>query len=357
MSEKFDSDLTSVLSETVREASKKSRPLHIQGSGSKSFYGRRISGTELDVSGHRGILSYEPSELVLTARGGTTLAEIESILNASGQMLPFEPPRFGPDATIGGTVACGFSGPRRPFAGSARDFVLGVKMLDGAGKIASFGGQVMKNVAGYDVSRLMTGALGTLGVILEVSLKVLPLPEVEQEYQRKMGASDALAEMQRLCSMPLPLSAASHDGETMRVRLSGTSSGVEAASEQLKEGFEPSESAYFNRLREHDLNFFDEKERLWRISLPADAPELGVSGRWLADWAGALRWGFSPLSVDEVRSEAVRLGGHASIFRSESRDDERFTRLTPQIANLHARLKDKFDPQRILNPGILYAEL
>src|SRR3990172_8477065 len=174
-----NADISQKLADAVREAAANHALLAIQGNGTKAFYTGALSGTPLDVTGHRGIVSYEPTELVITARAGTPLAEIEAALAERGQMLGFEPPYFGEAATLGGTIACGFSGPRRPYAGAARDFVLGTKIVNGKGEILKFGGEVMKNVAGYDVSRLMVGALGTLGVLLEISLKVLPKPARE----------------------------------------------------------------------------------------------------------------------------------------------------------------------------------
>ena len=163
--------------ERIREAGARKTPLRIRAGGSKDFYGRTLSGEVLDVSSYKGIVAYEPKELVLTVRAGTPLEEVESALAGERQMLPFEPPHFG-GGTIGGAVACGLSGPRRPYAGAVRDFVLGTRIVNGKGEDLSFGGRVIKNVAGYDVSRLMVGSLGTLGVITEISFKVLPAPPV-----------------------------------------------------------------------------------------------------------------------------------------------------------------------------------
>ena len=172
----------------VGEARRQKATLKIRGQGSKSFYGRPCEGEVVDVSPHQGIVSYEPTELVLTGCAGTSLAAIEAALSEAGQMLPFEPPHYGEGATLGGTLACGFSGPRRPYAGAARDFVLGTQVVTGKGEALRFGGAVMKNVAGYDVSRLMVGSLGTLGIILEASLKVLPRPGAEITLVREFGS-------------------------------------------------------------------------------------------------------------------------------------------------------------------------
>ncbi len=357
MSSQINHDDTAHLAEAVCKASSSGEVLRIRGSGSKFFYGRPILGSILDVSNHRGIISYEPSELVVTVRSGTTLKELEDTLQQAGQMLAFEPPWFGSQATIGGTIACGLSGPRRPFAGAARDFVLGVKIMHKDGEVLSFGGQVIKNVAGYDLSRLMTGALGTLGVLLEISLKVLPVPEVEQTLQRRLGLADALAEMSRLCSLPVPLSAASYSAGLLRIRLSGSSSGINSVISNFKADYHQSDNNYWQLLREHELDFFKRADALWRISLPMDTREFDIAGDWLVDWGGGLRWGYSPLSFAQVQSSVAGLGGHASIFRADEKVIQRFTELKSPLSKFHARLKDKFDPSRIFNPGIMYPDL
>ncbi len=249
-----DRDASTELGERVQRAAGQGTPLDIVAGGSKGFLGRITQSETLDVSAHRGILSYEPSELVLTARAGTPLAEIEDALAVSGQMLAFEPPHFGPSATLGGTVAGALSGPRRPYAGAARDFVLGVKILSGEGRPLSFGGQVMKNVAGYDVSRLMVGAMGTLGVLLEISLKVLPRPARDATVTFAMDAPAAIEAMNAWAGKPLPLSGAYHDEDRLHVRLSGTAGGVDRAIERL--GGEAGDgSERWRALREHTLAF------------------------------------------------------------------------------------------------------
>ncbi len=231
-------------------------PLAIHGSGSKCFLTGDIAGAALDVTKHRGIVSYEPTELVLTARTGTPLSEIESALAEKNQMLAFEPPHFGPKATLGGTIACNLSGPRRPYCGSARDFVLGTRIINGRGEILKFGGQVMKNVAGYDVSRLMAGSYGTLGVLLDISLKVLPIPAREITLRFEMGADDAIRTMNIWAGQPLPLSAACHVGDTLYVRLSGTDKSVRAAHIKLGGDHDARGAAFWHELREQQLLFF-----------------------------------------------------------------------------------------------------
>jgi len=352
-----DSDISRELQETVQTAAKKRMALHIRGGGTKDFYGRRTNGQALDVGRHRGILSYEPTELVITARAGTPLAEIEAALAEKNQMLGFEPPAFGATATLGGTVASGLSGPRRPWAGSARDFVLGTTILNGQGDILRFGGQVMKNVAGFDVSRLMVGALGTLGVLLDLSLKVLPRPETEQTLALVMAPDRAIAAMNEWSRQPLPLSAAAHVGETLYMRISGTASALRAARARL--GGEPMEKGVelWRGINEQQRQFFEGQQPLWRLSVPSATPHVDLPGKWLIDWGGARRWLKSNAPVADIRRAADAAGGHATLFRSGDRNVEVFHPLPPPLATLHRRLKRSFDPTGILNPGRLYADL
>jgi len=350
-------DLTAELQAYVRTAGEDGTPLRIAGSGSKDFYGRSTKGEPLDVRGHRGIVEYEPTELVLTARGGTPLAEIESALAEHGQMLPFEPPHFGPNATLGGTIACGLSGPRRPYAGAARDFVLGTRVLTGTGNVLSFGGQVMKNVAGYDLSRLMCGALGTLGVLLEVSLKVLPRPAEELTNSLELSSAEAAEMVGCWSTHPLPLSAVCHDGQRLHVRLSGAASAVRAARQRIGGEPHPDAESLWRRIREHRHAFFEAPQALWRVSVPAAAPDLNLPGRCLAEWGGAQRWLHSDVAAERIRAAAQRAGGHATLFRGGDRNGEVFHPLQPSIAALHRRLKDAFDPKHILNPGRMYADI
>lgn len=351
----MDADLSNKLQERVREALAQCTPLQIIGSGSKHFYGRAAQGAPLPVAGHCGILSYEPTELVITARSGTRLAEIEAQLAEGGQMLPFEPPRFGPDATLGGTIACGFSGPRRPYTGAARDFVLGVKILSGKGEILSFGGQVMKNVAGFDVSRLMVGALGTLGILLEISLKVLPRPQAELTLCFEFSPAQAIAQMNRWAGLPLPLSAAAYDGKNIYLRLAGSSAGVRAACSTLGGESLSGSTAWWRELREHEHSFFKGEGRLWRFSLPPATPPLDLPGQWFIDWGGAQRWLKSDLPAQDIWQAASLAGGHATLFRDRKDQDEVFQPLSPALHAVHKRIKHAFDPHGILNPGKLYA--
>jgi glycolate oxidase FAD binding subunit len=351
-------DQTTELQAAVVESRRKGTSLEIRGGGSKRFYGRQSpADSTLPLGGHRGIVSYEPSELVLTARAGTPLSEIEQTLAEADQMLAFEPPHLGQGATLGGTIACGLSGPRRPYAGAARDFVLGAEILNGRGERLKVGGQVMKNVAGYDLSRLMVGALGTLGVLLEIALKVLPRPAAEHTLARESDAAEALQLFQQWGTRPLPISAAAFDGSRLFVRLSGADSAVGTARRRL--GGEPLQDGprFWRRLREHESGFFSGPEPLWRLSLPTRAPAATLTGKWLWEWGGAQRWLRSHAGAAEIWHTARELGGHATLFRGGDREGEVFQPLTTGLSALHHRIKQALDPEGILNPGRLYRGL
>lgn len=343
-----DADISLSLAEAVRNAATARAPLAIQGGGSKHFLTGTPAGTALDATAHCGIVNYEPTELVITARGGTPLKEIESALAEKNQMLGFEPPHFGMAATLGGTIACNLSGPRRPYAGSARDFVLGMRIINGKGEILKFGGQVMKNVAGYDVSRLMTGSLGTLGVILEVSLKVLPTPAQELTLTFEMSADEAIQKMNQWAGQPLPLSAAAYSGETLYIRLSGSASGVQAAHTKLGGVIAKNEN-FWPELREQQLLFFQDETPLWRLSIPAATPPLGIAGKWLLDWGGAQRWLKSDAAAQEIRSKAQAVGGYATLFRGSPASKRDKPELSEPARILQARIKRALDPAGILN--------
>ena len=332
--------------------------LVIQGGNTKYFYGRKTEGGILDTRNCSGVISYEPTELVITAYAGTPVSKIENILHRHNQMLAFEPPYFGAAATIGGMVACGLSGPRRPYAGAVRDFILGVKCLTGRGEILSFGGQVMKNVAGYDVSRLMTGALGTLGLLLEVSIKVLPEPEHEISLVGKTDFHTALKLMNTWAGQPLPLSAASFEKNILRVRLSGKHTAVAVAVAKMDEVDIGEDINYWKQLREHKLDFFRADGRsLWRMSVPSMTPAIDLSGDWLIDWGGAQRW----LKTDEpavrIRKFVQQVGGHAMLFRRQDNAEDIFHPLPENLKQIHTRLKQAFDPDRIFNRGRMYQEI
>ncbi|MGZ8217196.1 glycolate oxidase subunit GlcE [Methylomagnum sp.] len=355
----MNSDHTDPLRQAVLDALAANRPLSIQGGGTKPFYGRSIQAAPLDVAAHRGILSYEPTELVLTARCGTPLAEIEARLAEHGQMLPFEPPHFGAGATLGGAVACGLSGPRRAFAGSVRDCVLGCKILNGQGEILSFGGRVMKNVAGFDVSRLMVGAMGTLGVLLEISVKVLPKPECERTFVFPMATPDALAAMNRWCGESWPLSGLAYDESWVYLRLAGAESAVEAAHRTLGGDMAADGPGFWHRLKEQQGRFFQYPalgRDLWRLSVAPATPPLDLPGHWFYDWGGALRWLRTDAPAAAVFDAAAKTGGHATLFRGQAGDGRVFQPLSPGLKTLHLNLKRAFDPHGLLNPGRLYED-
>ncbi len=340
--------------EAVLQAAASGQPLCLRGSGSKDFYGGAPQGAVLDLSPHRGIVHYEPKELVLTARAGTPLGEIERALHANRQMLPFEPPSFSPSATLGGCVASGLSGPRRAYQGAVRDFVLGVRMLDGRGDELRFGGQVMKNVAGYDVSRLMAGSLGTLGILLEVSLKVLPRPAEEASLGFEMDQATAIETMNRWAGQPLPLSATCYDEGRLTVRLSGAASAVEAARRRL--GGEPVENgtAFWEALREQRLAFFAQGQPLWRVSLPPASAPLDLPGRQLIEWGGALRWLSGDIDGQALRGAVEQRGGQATLFRGGDESGDVFHPLSSALLEVQRRIKRAFDPHGIFNPGRMY---
>jgi len=331
--------------------------LRIHGGNTKQFFGRATTGTILETGRHRGVLDYEPSELVLTARCGTPLSEVEQVLAAEGQMLAFEPPHFGPEATLGGTIACGLSGPRRPYAGAARDFVLGTKIINGKAEVLSFGGRVMKNVAGYDVARLMVGALGTLGVIVEISLKVLPRPATERTLTRHCSSEDALRYCNEWAGQALPLSATCFHQDTLAVRLSGAEDALDHAQRRMGGDVVDQAESFWEDLREHRHEFFTGTGLLWRLSVPPGTPMLPLEGSWLVEWGGAQRWLSTDMPADSIRNAAAAAGGHAHLFRGGDRQADVFHPLAPGVAALHQRLKAAFDPQNILNPGRLYQSI
>jgi FAD/FMN-containing dehydrogenase len=350
----------------VEAARARGGALCIRGGGSKDFYGGERRGEPLDATALAGISSYEPCELVVSARAGTPLADLESALADQGQCLPFQPPRFAPGGTVGGMVAAGLSGPARAAAGAVRDFVLGATLLNGRGELLSFGGQVMKNVAGYDVSRLLAGSLGVLGVICEVSLKVLPLPPATSTLGFDMAAPLALRRLAEWSRRPLPVNAAAwHDGRTF-VRLAGAQAAVRAARAELGgEEMPPDQAAaWWNGVRDQAHDFFRLSTAelaaglcLWRLSLPANRPPLPLPGSPFIEWGGALRWYRGAAAAADMRAAAAAVGGHATLFRGADKSAGVFTPLGAALLRIHGGLKLAFDPDRVFNPGRLYPEL
>ncbi|HEX2547994.1 MAG TPA: glycolate oxidase subunit GlcE [Ramlibacter sp.] len=351
------------LSERVRAAAEAGTLLRIRGGGTKDFYGERLQGEPLDTRALQGIVNYEPSELVVTVRAGTPVAQLEQVLADSGQSLPFEPPHFGEGATVGGMVAAGLSGPARASVGAVRDYVLGLNLVNGRGEHLVFGGQVMKNVAGYDVSRLMTGAMGTLGVITQVSLKVLPVPPAEATLRFEMDQATALQRLNAWGGQPLPLNASCWRPDAgagqLYLRLRGAVAAVESACRSLGgERLDDGARAHWHAARDQRDAWFSGRagRDLWRLSVPQTAPVLELPEAPLVEWHGAQRW-VCAAEADgaHVRDAALRVGGHATLFRTERADaPHRMTPLAAPLATLHERLKQQFDPAGIFNRGRLY---
>lgn len=350
-------DLSS-LQESIRSAADAQRPVRIRAGGSKDFYGGALVGEPLDVGALSGISDYEPTELTVTAEAGTRITQIEQVLAERGQMLAFEPPRFAGRATLGGAIAAGLSGPRRAYGGALRDFVLGISMIDGRGELLHFGGKVIKNVAGFDLSRLMAGSLGTLGLITEATVKVAPRPRAECTLRFAMEQPSALESMALWATRPLPLSATAwHDGY-LHVRLSGAESAVRAARAGLGGEVMGDAEEYWDAVREQRLDLFSAAPDLWRVSLPMHSPPLPIQGRSLIEWGGALRWLPGPQDASALRALATRLGGHAMLYRASVKPTEGcFQPLSPAMLSLHRRLKAAFDPQGIFNRGRLHPDL
>jgi glycolate oxidase FAD binding subunit len=355
-----------VLIDRVHSARSAGAQLCIRGGGTKNFYGEVPQGDVLDTRVLEGTSSYEPTELVVTTRCGTSLAALEALLAEQGQCLPFEPPHFGAGATVGGMVAAGLSGPSRAAVGSVRDHVLGATLLNGKGEVLTFGGQVMKNVAGYDVSRLLAGSLGTLGVVLEVSLKVLPVAPATLTLRLEMDQVRALAQLNAWGGQPLPLNASAWWDGNLIVRLRGALAAVQAARARIGGTVvEPQfASPFWAGLRDHTDEFFagahaaiKNGAALWRLSLPSTAAPLALSGELLIEWGGAQRWLCSAMPAGAVRDAAARAGGHATLFKARDKSPGAFAPLQSPLDRIHRELKKAFDPSGIFNPGRLYPGL
>jgi glycolate oxidase FAD binding subunit len=344
--------------EAVREAAGRGLPLRLRGGGTKDFYGQALEGEILDTRAYAGIVDYEPSEMVITARCGTPLAEIEQAMHRRGQMLAFEPPHYGPGATLGGMVAAGLSGPRRQTVGALRDFVLGVKVLNGRGDPLTFGGQVMKNVAGYDVSRLMAGALGTLGLILEASIKALPLPVAEATLRLELPEDKAIEALNKWAGKPIAISASAWTGGELGIRLSGAAAAVREAVVKIGGERLADDRAilFWTGIREQTDAFFGTGVPLWRISVPSTTPPLRLPGAQMIEWGGALRWLASRADARTVREAAQRAGGHATLFRASDKSAGAFQPPAPALMKIHRELKREFDPHGIFNRGRMYPD-
>ncbi|MEX8516995.1 MAG: glycolate oxidase subunit GlcE [Leptothrix sp. (in: b-proteobacteria)] len=365
------------LLEQIRAALAQCTPLEIRGHGSKDFLrpgAPAPCGRPLDMTELCGISAYEPTELVVTVRAGTPLLELEAALAEQGQFLAFEPPRFtGRDGqlggTVGGMVAAGLAGPSRACVGSVRDFVLGASMINGRAELLSFGGQVMKNVAGYDLSRLLAGSQGVLGVICEVSLKVLPQPVATATLRFALSQVEALEYLRRWSRQALPLNASVWLDGQLLLRLSGARAAVEAARQALGGDTLPADvaAAFWDSVRDQRHAFFTAAQqslhqpdtqrqpglRLWRVSVPPHAPALALPGDWLIEWSGGLRWLLSSAAPEQVRAAAAQAGGHASVYRSRVAAERQPAALAPVLERLHRQIKDAFDPHHLFNPGRL----
>jgi len=356
--------------EQVRRAHAGKTALEIRGSGSKTFYGGPRRGEPLDITPLAGIRSHEPTELVVSVLAGTPISELEAALAAHGQHLAFEPPRFGAAGSVGGTVggmvAAGLAGPARASAGGVREHILGLSLIDGRGELLSFGGQVMKNVAGYDVSRLLTGSMGVLGVICEVSLKVLPLPPASATLRFELDQAAAIQRLNTWAGQPLPLSASAWWDGTLVLRLSGARAAVESACGQL--GGEVIDaalaSAFWSGLRDHSDEFFLGAAKavaggaaLWRLSVPQTTAPLKLPGEQLLEWGGAQRWLCTSTPAAQLREAAAAAGGHATLFRGQDKSGGVFAPLSPPLERIQKNLKVAFDPDHVFNPGRLYAWL
>jgi glycolate oxidase FAD binding subunit len=350
------------ISDRVRAAHADGTPLRICGGGSKDFYGQTLQGELLDTRPLNGIIAYEPSELVVTVRAGTPLAELEAALSAKGQYLPFEPPHFaasGAVATVGGMVAAGLNGPARAAVGAVRDYVLGVTILNGRGELLTFGGQVMKNVAGYDVSRLMAGSLGTLGLIVEVSLKVLPRAVMESTLVFEMDEAPALSQLNRWAGLPLPINASCWHAGALMVRLRGAAAAVAAAHKTMGGDLMQEQTQdLWSALREQTGPFFalQEHEALVRLSVPDTAPALHL-GHTLIEWGGAQRWIKLPApQLRDAQTALAGIAGHATLFRAADKSAGVFSPLAAPLDRIHRELKKQFDPAGIFNRGRLYPD-
>ena len=344
--------------ERIASASSSGTALRIRGNGTKDWYGQELNGDVLDTTAYSGIVSYDPTELVITARAGTTLREIGAALAEKKQMLAFEPPRFDGLATIGGIVASGLSGPRRQAVGSVRDFVLGSVLMDGKGDVLHFGGQVMKNVAGYDVSRLLAGSLGTLGLILEVSMKVLPRPFAQHSLQFAMNEQDALHQLNVWGGQPLPISASCWVDGKLYVRLSGAQAAVDAAIAKMGGAELPDADRFWDSLREQtDAFFADAPQGLWRVSVPTVAAPLQLPGEQMIEWGGAQRLLKTGADAATIRAVAAAAGGHATLYKGGDKSVGVFQPLAPAVARIHRNLKNAFDPAGIFNPRRMYTDL
>lgn len=357
-----------LLQDKVRVAAESGKRFELVGHASKRFYGETPEGEPWilsEESALKGIRVHEPAELYVTVGAGMALRELEQHLASHGQQLGCEPPRFADQGTVGGLVATGLSGPARPYQGSVRDLLLGLSLIDGRGQLLRFGGTVMKNVAGFDVARLMVGALGTLGLITEATFKLQPLPPARLTLRFEANQADALHAMNQAAAQGLPLTASAWWDGSLLLRLAGSPEAVQAASRRL--GGEPLETemadGFWSGLRHQSDEFFVGAVRalaagrgiaIWRLSLPPTAPALNCPGEQLVEWGGAQRWLVTPLEAAQVRELAHRAGGQATLYAALNKGEfPVFEPPQPALAGVQQRLKAQFDPQGVFNPGRL----
>ena len=343
------------LQERARAAIAARQPLCIVGGNSKQFLGREQQGDPIDVSGCSGVVDYQPTELVITVRAGTTISELRQVLAEENQVLACEPPEFGGKATVGGTLACNLSGPSRPWNGSVRDHVLGVRIINGKAEHLRFGGQVMKNVAGYDVSRLQAGAMGTLGIITEVTLKVVPKPESSVTVRRAVGAGESLRVMNRICREPLPLAGACWLAGDIYIRLSGPESVISAAAKRIEGDTLAREDDFWSRLGEMDLPFFAEAKDLWCVLLRPTHGHFDQDADWLIDWRGARRWLAARRDRSTLDEHMQDTGGELWQVRGAGEGADVFPPRSDAYRKTLLRLKEALDPVGVFNPGRLYS--
>jgi glycolate oxidase FAD binding subunit len=350
----MSTDLTSELQQQLTAANEAGHPLSIHGSGSHGFMlPDYVEAQRLDLSAHRGIIDYQPTELTLKARAGTPLDEIRAALNEQNQSLPTDFPQFSPAATLGGALAIGHSGSGRPFRGAIRDHILGATLLNHRAEVIVCGGQVMKNVAGYDVSRLIAGSRGSLGPILDITVKVLPKPEAHATLVFEFDEDRAIRRMNHWAGKPLPISAAVfHDGRLM-LRLQGTESGVNSAIEEHGGETLDDDEAWWRDIQQQDHPFFNDQQPLWRIVVPSSTPTLELEGEHqsLIDWCGGLRWVHSDEITQADFIHVSNMGGYIEAFRGATPTDPA-SLMTPLQRKMHGRVKQAFDPDGRFNPKL-----
>jgi glycolate oxidase FAD binding subunit len=350
-------DISQRLIEQVEQASHSGSPFAIVGGGSKRYMGRTTEFEEINVSEHSGIISYDPSELVITARAGTTIVEIEKILAEKDQLIPSDPPQYSSKATLGGALACNTSGPSRPWGGALRDAILGIKLINGKAEHLNFGGQVMKNVAGYDVSRLQAGAMGSFGIITEISMKVVPKPQANRTLVYELDGTAAINKMIELGRTAKPLSAVCWCDNNLYVRLSGSEQAVLGSTKAFGGELLNESAMFWTKLREQQLEFFSGEQATWRFSIRSSVPPFLSDMPCLIDWGGAQRWLRGDADMLVMEQHANASGGHVSLDRNGDRNREVMQNLASPLKVIHRRLKASFDPKGIINPGRLYSWL